>query len=136
MTHSELPHHPIQPLVRDSYGVIRYRQNAIVRYLLDHGGTDLNHIAMMPFSTADREQFAMLIGYSVSGASELEYMYPDTLHASDLMAEALREGRTLDQKDARIAALEARITSMRTYLEKIRAVTSEFHDLQPGDLDP
>lgn len=65
--------HPMQPVVNVD-GIHRYKQNAIVRYLLDRGNIDLNQIAILPFSQEDREQFAQLIGYSVGGACDLDYM--------------------------------------------------------------
>lgn len=66
--------HPIQPLIMDEQGVLRFKKNAIVRFLLDAGPFDMNKIALMPFSVEDREQFAQLIGYSLSGFSELSYV--------------------------------------------------------------
>jgi hypothetical protein len=68
------PKHPMQPLVRDADGVVRFKQNAIVRFLLDAGPFDLNQIALMPFSDEDREHFAQLIGYSLDGFGELSYV--------------------------------------------------------------
>lgn len=69
---------PLQPLYKDAHGVIRFQANAIVRYLLDEGGIDMNMLAALPFSQADREQFAQLIGYSLSGFSELSYVRDET----------------------------------------------------------
>ena len=66
--------HPIQPLIKDKHGILRFKRNAIVEYLLDNGGIDLNQIATMPFSREDRQQFAQLIGYSLWGYSELSYV--------------------------------------------------------------
>lgn len=37
---------PMQPVELDDQGVIRFRSNAIVRHLLDHGGIDLNKLAI------------------------------------------------------------------------------------------
>ena len=68
------PQNPMQPLLIDERGTVRFKQNAIVRYLLDAGGIDLNEIAVLPFSQDDREQFAQLIGYSVSGYGDLSYV--------------------------------------------------------------
>jgi len=68
---------PNQPLVRDAHGTVRFQENAIVRYILDAGGIDMNGIALMPFSREDREQFAQLIGYSVCGFGELPYVSDD-----------------------------------------------------------
>lgn len=53
------------------------QENAIVRYLLDdnrQAKIDMNHLAILPFSKEDREQFAQLIGYSVVGFGELDYV--------------------------------------------------------------
>lgn len=48
-----------------------------MRELLDRataaGIMDMNAIAFMNFSDEDQQQFAQLIGYSVSGYSELSY---------------------------------------------------------------
>lgn len=66
--------HPIQPLSKDAHGVLRFKRNAIVCYLLDHGGIDLNQIGAMEFTKEDRQQFAQLIGYSLSGYGELNYV--------------------------------------------------------------
>ena len=66
--------HPIQPIVRDSHGTVRFKENAIVRYLLDNGGIDMNKLATLPFCQNDREQFAQLIGYSLSGFGDLSYV--------------------------------------------------------------
>jgi hypothetical protein len=65
--------HPIQPLEKDSAGVTRFKQNAIVRYLIDNGSIGLNDLARVNFPQEDREQFAQLIGYSLSGYGDLSY---------------------------------------------------------------
>jgi len=69
---NDMPH-PMQEIYLDDKGVARFRVNAIVRFLLDDGPNDMNRLARIPFSDADREQFAQLIGYSVSGFEELSY---------------------------------------------------------------
>lgn len=66
--------HPVQPLGEDEAGTLMFKENAIVTYLLKTGGTDMNKLAMMPFSDEDRQQFAQLIGYSLSGYGELSYV--------------------------------------------------------------
>ena len=80
--------HPIQPLVKDERGIVRFKKNNIVCYLLDNGGLDLNQIAMLDFSQEDHEQFAQLIGYSLGGFGELSYVSDETYNA----AEALLDG--------------------------------------------
>lgn len=71
---------PMQPIVVDPDGTFRFRENRLVRYLLDHGGLDLNALAVLGFPQADREQFAQLIGYSICGFHELSYVSDSTAH--------------------------------------------------------
>ncbi len=75
--------HPIQPLETDGFGVVRFKQNAIVRFLLDDGPFDLNQLAAMSFADEDREQFAQLIGYSLCGFGELSYATNKTYEAAE-----------------------------------------------------
>lgn len=70
--------HPIQPLIKDKSGVLRFKRNEIVRFLLDAGPYDLNKLAMMDFSDEDREQLAQFIGYSLRGFGELSYVSDKT----------------------------------------------------------
>lgn len=70
--------HPVQPLIVDTGGVLRFKKNAIVEYLLDSGPFDLNHLATIPFDLPDREQFTQLIGYSLDGFGELSYVTDET----------------------------------------------------------
>lgn len=86
------PPHPMQPLVWGQ-DTIRFKGNFIVRYLLDHGGFDLNFIAMQDFSREDNEQFAQLIGYSVSGFSELSYASDEMVEKADTQVEQMIEDR-------------------------------------------
>ena len=59
---------PRQPVLLDKAGCPRFRENKLVRYLLDNGGIDLNHLATKKFPKEDWQQFAQLIGYSRSRA--------------------------------------------------------------------
>jgi hypothetical protein len=77
------PQHPVQPIVKDEHGVVRFKANAIVRFLLDAGSFDLNQLAAMDFSDEDREQFAQLIGYSLSGFGELSYVSDETYERAE-----------------------------------------------------
>jgi len=74
--------HPIQPLEKDANGVLRFKENKIVGYILDNGGIDLNQIACVDFNVEDREQFAQLIGYSLSGFGELSYVTDETYNTA------------------------------------------------------
>ena len=121
--------HPIQPLEKDSHGTLRFKENQIVTYLLEAGrehGVDLNHLAILPFSQEDREQFAQLIGYSLSGFGELSYVSDDTYDTAAKMSET---GKT--EQDARVEMLEEKLESIRNALRE--ACTSAFH-IHPDDL--
>lgn len=66
--------HPVQPLVRDDRGITRFKENKIVRYLLDNGPFTMNDIALLGAPREDHVQFAQLIGYSLSGFGDLSYV--------------------------------------------------------------
>ena len=69
--------HPVQPFVRDHQGVVRFKENKMVSFLLDWAqgkGMGLNEMACMNFPREDWQQFAQLIGYSTSGYGELSYV--------------------------------------------------------------
>ncbi len=59
--------HPNQPLYNDEDGRLRFKKNAIVRYLLEAGSIGLNDLGLIPFSLEDRKQFYQLIGTSKQG---------------------------------------------------------------------
>jgi hypothetical protein len=80
---------PMQPLHRVQ-DVIRFKDNKVVRYLLDCGGINLNELAKIGylFSQDDWEQFYQLIGYSVSGYGELSNVSEESKNlASDLASQ-------------------------------------------------
>ena len=120
---------PLQPVAKDSHGVLRFRANELVRYLLDNGGIDLNKLACLDFSNEDRQQFAQLIGYSLSGYGELSYV-DDTAYA---LADAASKGKT-DPRDATIKHLSGIIARLKKALRRPMADLFEIH---PDDLyDP
>ncbi|WP_225988633.1 hypothetical protein [Leclercia adecarboxylata] len=68
---------PMQPLVMDAHGTLRFKENPIVRKLLDYAaepGYGLNEIARAQFDAEDQMQLAQLIGYSLSGYGTLSYV--------------------------------------------------------------
>lgn len=77
--------HPVQPLVVDEQGVVRFQANAIVRFLLDAGPYDMNALSLMPFSDEDRAQFAQLIGYSLCGFGDLSYVSDEVFERAESM---------------------------------------------------
>lgn len=85
--------HPNQPIVIDPRGVARFKENALVCKLLDHGqatGLGLNELALLEdIDVNDWQQLAQLIGYSVSGYGDLSYADSRTVAAADRKVEKL-----------------------------------------------
>ncbi len=84
--------HPRQPAVQDEHGIERFKSNAIVRYLLDNGPFDMNHLAVQSFSDEDECQFAKLIGYSVCGYEDLSYVQRHELGELSIQEIAVMKG--------------------------------------------
>lgn len=98
---------PMQPVVQDAHGVLRFRKNAIVCTLLDRdtargrvypdfparsdGG--LNWTGAQGFSQADEEQLAQLIGYSISGYHELPYVSDESVSLANALAHGVMLAR-------------------------------------------
>ena len=118
--------HPIQPIVTGEHGVKRFKENAIVRHLLDAGGIDMNALARMPFTREDREQFAQLIGYSVSGFCDLSYASDDVVDAAAKMAEY-----GLTEERARMETLNEKLVATRAAL---RVLVPKLFRIHPDDL--
>ena len=74
---STMAQNPMQPLRFDDEGIVRFKPNAIVRYLenwASQRGMSLNELAQMDFTEDDWMQFAQSIGYSLSGYGDLSYV--------------------------------------------------------------
>ena len=120
--------HPVQPLIDTESGDVRFKENKIVTYLLDNGGIDLNQIAQLDFSREDREQFAQLIGYSYSGASDLSYMSDEVLSVAESVYLSKNK---IDQKDAMIAELKSKLDVLR---ENLADALCDLFEKNPDDL--
>lgn len=121
--------HPIQPVGTDEHGTWRFKENEIVSYVLEwasKNGCDLNHLACRDFSKDDREQFAQLIGYSLSGASSLSYISDELINSAYRMAE---EGETEEQ--AKIRVLEDTLGNTR---KAVKEAATELFRIHPEDL--
>lgn len=120
---------PMQPIV-DVQGVIRFKENAIVNHLLEHGqktGCDMNSLAQTEdFSRDDWTQFAQLIGYSLSGFSELSYVNADDAAIAEKMH---KDG--LSEEQAKIQHLEAEIKHLR---DALREPVARLFGIHPDDL--
>lgn len=124
---------PIQPFMKDSQGVIRFKKNELVNALLEHGqsnGLGLNELACK-YTVAehadDWQQLAQLIGYSLRGYGELCYVSDDAYGTAAAMAD---EG--LSEKDARIEHLEHELFMVRYAL---REPIARLFGIHPDDLN-
>ena len=116
---------PIQPLYTDDHGTVRFRKNIIVRYLLDHGGLDLNQLERaLPDCPDDWEQFAQLIGDTLDGWAELSYVREDT-HA---IASAMALHPVLDETEARLRYLESLLGDVRAQVKQLTALLFRIHE--------
>ena len=121
-----MPQHPIQPLISDNQGTLRFQSNALVRYLLDHGPFDMNDLAGVQCSNEDREQFAQLIGYSLHGFGGLPYVSTETYDAACRMADS---DATPDA--ARLRHCEDLLQRLR---QRLREPLAELYGIHPDDL--
>jgi len=120
--------HPIQPAGLDANGVLRFKRNGIVDFLLEayqeKGG--LNALSRLEFSRDDWEHFAQLIGYSVSGFSGLSYTRSETVRLAE---EQAHSGDSALQVAARQSAeLRARVK------QNVRELVTLCFDVHPDYL--
>lgn len=81
---------PMQPIIKDEDGTVRFKANPIVNFIFRAGPFSMDQIIELPGITReDMEQFAQLIGYSVSGFGELSYVNPESVKYADAVAEEL-----------------------------------------------
>lgn len=117
---------PIQPLYTDEHGTLRFVPNKIVEVLLETSPLDLNAIAVMDFTNDEREQFAQLIGYSLSGFGSLSYVSDDTYDTVQRM-----KSHSEDEEQAKINVLTNKLESVR---EHMRNLIPEIFNIHPDDL--
>lgn len=67
--------HPIQPLSEDKNGIIRFKSNKIVEFLLERGRFDMNDLANMEFSRA----------VCPAGYGDLSYVSDESYDAAEKM---------------------------------------------------
>ncbi len=119
--------HSVQPLQLDEKGVLRFKPNPIVVWLLEQGAVSMNDIATNEaFSREDREHFAQLIGYSFDGASSLSYMSTDVLNAAK---DAYSNPET--SQAAFIQSLRGRLEDLK---QALKGPIAELYGIHPDDL--
>jgi hypothetical protein len=138
---------PIQPLATDAQGVVRFKANKIVQHLLDtHPTCDMNALAVLDFTDDDRQQFAQLIGYSLSGYCSLTRYVDDASYyaaanvaltryvddASYYAAANVADGMT--EEEARIAGLEQKLAELRAAVDTLREPMARLLEMHPDDL--
>lgn len=114
--------HPIQKIIDH-----RFVENKIVSYLLDNGGIDLNKLAVLPFDDEDRQQFAQLIGYSVSGYAGLNYVSDEAYDT----AARLEEKPELPEVEANNITLRNQLREARNGVKEAAVALFKIH---PDDL--
>jgi hypothetical protein len=76
---------PMQPLYLSANGNIRFRENVLVKYLIQHGNIDLDDLREVDCPQEDREQLAQLVGYSLDGYGKLSYVTDETYDVAHAM---------------------------------------------------
>lgn len=117
---------PLQPIYTDKNGTLRFKENAIVQYLLESSSSDLNQLALMNFNNADWTQFASLIGYSLGGFADLSYVSDEVYGAAEQMSKGVSE------LDARNAVLREQLDGIR---KGLKISVSHAFKTHPGDLE-
>jgi hypothetical protein len=124
---------PRQPIEMDKHGVVRFRANSLVRYLLDAGGIDMSQIRLLPnIPREELRQFYQLIGYSVGGYEEVfdqDEDEEDVATAQAIAAEVVE-----DAKAAAMAAAGPRQQQAET--PKRPLTWKDIGESPGGDDDP
>jgi hypothetical protein len=119
--------HPIQPLELDQHGTLRFKANKIIRQLVDTNVINLNDIACMDdVDKDDQNQFAQLIGYSLSGYGSLSYADDYTYATAHAMHKEQKS-----ELEARLAYLEDLVANLKTVL---REPVADLYGMHPSDL--
>jgi hypothetical protein len=117
---------PVQP-TQVVEGALRFKENKIVSWLLDNSGKNMNDIAMEEFSKDDQQQFAQLIGYSVSGYSSLSYVDNYSHEVAQIMT-----AENISEEQARIKFLEETIEDIK---KSLRPTIAKLFNVHPDDLN-
>lgn len=117
---------PIQPLATDELGILRFQKNTIVDRLLKEGPYTLNDIATWDVTEEERQQFSMLIGYSLSGFSSLS-------HCTQEVYEASYKARDHDLNPANYHLTEA-LETLKKFRKDMAPMIAALYDIHPDDL--
>lgn len=76
---------PMQPVLTDDKGIVRFQGNAIIQHMFEKGQFDLNDLCAN-FSIEDYEQLLQLLNFSVSGYGDMPVRKSSVLQADNLAA--------------------------------------------------
>jgi len=108
---------PIQPINGH-----RFIPNRIVESLLELVPGYLNKIALMDFTDQERTQFAQLIGYSLSGFADLNYVDDETYAAARKIASS-----GVSEEVARNSALREQLNEARKGIKVAATALFKIH---------
>lgn len=94
--------HPIQPMVIDDQGTLRFKKNLFVRHLLDSFQGGLNQLARLSYPREDYVQLMQLIGYSLGGFGELSCVTDEDYEAAEKEVIDFKGVRLADSRKNRI----------------------------------
>ena len=115
----------IQPLYEDEHGTLRFKENAIVRYLLDKGPFDLNDLSAKSFGDEEWSHFAQLIGYSLGGYGSLSYSNDETYAIASSMHDNKKS-----EMGTRLEYYENLVEGLK---EKLREPMADLYEKHPSD---
>ena len=132
--------HPMQPIADDGKGVIRFKENPIVRDMLDFAttkGFGLNQMhpacghsaKTSEYTDEDRAQLAQLIGYSLSGYADLRSYVSDAAYEA---AELKSKAQEMTDDQLRVVVLESKLADVRRMLAR---GLGRLYDKHPDDFE-
>jgi hypothetical protein len=99
--------HPVQPLIIDKYGVVRFKENMIVKSLKNMSNIHILDKIWEGASDEDKEQLVQLFGQSLSTFRVFPFASPESIAIADTM---YRE--KISEDKARIKWLEERVKGL------------------------
>lgn len=121
--------HPTQPLEKDSKGIMRFKENKIITWMLDNtmlrndSPMSMNFLAAQDFTQNDCEQFAQLVGYSLSGYSVLSYVSNDSYSIASAMID-----NNNDPLRAENEALRNELNELRKRVKEMVMISFNIHE--------
>jgi len=86
--------HPMQPIFLDEQGVARFKENPIIRFLLNEAHANISHVVNSGFSQEDIDQFTQLLGCSVCAFGDYGFASKKAVKKADKKARKLNERRS------------------------------------------